>query len=108
METIWKLFKHLRKLPNSLSFRGGREATEPGISRFRVRANARPGMTRVGLKLDPLAAIGTEQMQFFTRGNGADSLADGGRNRAGNPHDHLAWSQLPGIGGYAFRLMLPG
>jgi len=24
---------------------GGSEASEPGISRFRVRANARPGMT---------------------------------------------------------------
>ena len=47
-------------------------------------------------------------MQLVARRNRPDSLADGWRDCAGNPHDHLARRQFPGIGGNALHLMLPG
>ena len=60
------------------------------------------------LQLDPLAAVGAEQMQFFARHDGADALADGGRDRAGNPHDDVARRQFAGIGGDVLRTVLSG
>src|SRR6266436_7829023 len=75
----------------------------PG-SRWRARRSDKVGF----LKIDPLAAVGAEQMQLFPWRNRRDPLADRGRYCAWNPHDHLARRQLPGIGGNALHLMLPG
>src|SRR5260370_32162799 len=65
-------------------------------------------MTRWFLKIDPPAAVGGEQMQLFPRRNGPDPLADRGRGRARDPHDHLPWGQLAGSGGNALHLLLAG
>src|SRR3981189_1181232 len=45
--------------------------------------------------IDPLPAVGAEQMQFFAR-----------RDRPRYPHDYLAGRQFPGIGGDALHLVL--
>ncbi len=47
-------------------------------------------MAREELKIDPLVPVGGKKMQLFRWRDRPDSLADGGRNGAGNPHDHFA------------------
>src|SRR5438034_109684 len=117
MGMVWRVFKHLagtRKLllPNVIPGRERSEGTrnlEVVSTRFRILAGARPGMTQGGfLKIDPLAAVGGEQMQLFPRRHRPDPLADGGRDCARDTDDHLAWRQLPGIGGNALHLVLTG
>ena len=61
-----------------------------------------------GLEIDPLAAVGGEQMQLLAWRDRPDSLADRGGDCAGDPHDHLARRQFPGIGGDALQLVLAG
>src|SRR5260370_37134444 len=57
---LWPTLR--RGTPNlKASFRGGSEASEPGISRFRVRAGARPGMTsKALLQVDNPAHVAVE------------------------------------------------
>src|SRR6266536_328037 len=56
----------------------------------------------------PLAAVGGKEMQLVAGSNRPDSLADGGADGAGNPHDHLARRQFAGGGGDALHLLLSG
>src|SRR3979490_406797 len=58
--------------------------------------------------IDPLLAVGAEQMQFFARRDRPDALANGGCDRTRYPHDYLARRQLAGIGGDALHLVLAG
>src|SRR3984957_3941142 len=57
-------------------------------------------------EFDPLAAVGAEQMQLFARRYRADALADGWRDRSGNPHDHVGGRQFARIGGHNLRPIL--
>src|SRR6185437_14721297 len=59
------------------------------------------------LWLDPLAAVGAEQMQFCTRRHGADAFADAGRLCTRDAYDHLARRQFAGIGGNRLGVALP-
>src|SRR3954452_16601342 len=57
---------------------------------------------------DPLAAVGTEQVQLVTRRNRPDPVADRGSGGSGNPDDDLARGEFAWIGGDAGAVLLPG
>src|SRR5260370_13510105 len=91
MGMVWGRCKRLRDLPNP-----------PKTS-----CGARPWVAPPS-KIDPLAAVGGEQMQLLAWRDRPDSLADGRRDGAGNPHNDLARRQFPGIGGNALHFQFPG
>src|SRR5260370_39222039 len=91
MGMVWGTCKRLRDLPNPPKTScGGRPWVAPPS------------------KIDPLAAVGGEQMQLLAWRDRPDSLADGRRDGAGNPHNDLAGREFHGIGGNALHFQFPG